>query len=51
MGMAMERLNLPMFAQPLHLWLASLILGVQWAIYLIIKLGDAKSTAGLQYAT
>jgi len=51
MGMSMERLNLPMFAQPLHLWLASLILGVQWAIYLIIKQGSVASTSRLQYAT
>ncbi|MEE9333202.1 MAG: COX15/CtaA family protein [Granulosicoccaceae bacterium] len=49
MGMSMERLNLPMFAQPLHLWLASLILGVQFAIYLIVRQGrihaDLQNTA------
>lgn len=37
MGMAMDRLNLPIFAQPLHLFLSSLILGVQLAIYLIYR--------------
>lgn len=42
MGMSMERLNLPMFAQPLHLWFASLILGVQFAIYLIVKQGRSN---------
>lgn len=51
MGMSMERLNLPMFAQPLHLWLASLILGVQWAMYLIIRQGRSLSAENLQYAT
>ncbi len=43
MGMSMERLNLPMFAQPLHLWFASLILGVQFAIYLIMRQGRSSS--------
>ena len=42
MGMSMEQLNLPMFAQPLHLWFASLILGVQFAIYLIVKQGRGE---------
>ena len=37
MGMAMDRLNLPMYAQPLHLFFSSLILGVQLAIYLISR--------------
>jgi len=36
MGMSMDRLNLPMFAQPLHLWFASLIFGAQWAILLVM---------------
>lgn len=36
-GMSMDRLHLPMFAQPLHLWLASLIFGVQLALLLIIR--------------
>ena len=36
-GMSMDRLHLPMFAQPLHLWLASLIFGVQLALMLIIQ--------------
>jgi len=36
-GMSMDRLHLPMFAQPLHLWLASLIFGVQFALMLIIQ--------------
>ncbi len=45
MGMSMERLNLPMFAQPLHLWFASLILGVQFAIYLILRQGRSPADA------
>lgn len=36
-GMSMDRLHLPMFAQPLHLWLASLIFGAQLAILLIVQ--------------
>ncbi len=36
-GMSMDRLHLPMFAQPLHLWFASLIFGVQLAIALVIR--------------
>ena len=36
-GMSMDKLHLPMFAQPLHLWLASLIFGVQLALMLIIQ--------------
>jgi len=36
MGMSMDRLHLPIFAQPLHLFLASLIFGVQWAMLLVL---------------
>ncbi len=36
MGMSMDRLHLPIFAQPLHLWFASLIFGVQWAMLLVL---------------
>ncbi len=36
-GMSMDRLHLPMFAQPLHLWLASLIFGTQLALLLILR--------------
>lgn len=36
-GMSMDRLHLPMFAQPLHLWLASLIFGTQLAIWLMVR--------------
>ena len=35
LGMSMNRLNLPIFAQPLHLWFASLIFGVQWAMLIL----------------
>jgi len=37
MGMSMDRLNLPIFAQPLHLWMASLIFGTQLAICMIVR--------------
>ena len=36
-GMSMDRLNLPMFAQPLHLWWASLIFGIQLALLLLLQ--------------
>ena len=35
-GMSMDRLHLPMFAQPLHLLLSSLIFGVQLALMLVL---------------
>lgn len=43
-GMSMDRLHLPMFAQPLHLWLASLIFGTQLAILLIIRHARAANS-------
>lgn len=36
-GMSMDRLNVPIFSQPMHLWLASLIFGAQLAILLIVQ--------------
>ena len=55
-GMSMDRLHLPMFAQPLHLWLASLIFGTQLAIMLIIRHARAANDAphpesGLELST
>jgi len=44
MGMSMDRLNLPIFAQPLHLWLASLIFGTQLAILMIMRYARSAST-------
>jgi hypothetical protein len=35
--MSMDRLHLPMFAQPLHLLLSSLIFGVQLALMLVLQ--------------
>lgn len=43
-GMSMDRLHLPMFAQPLHLWFASLIFGTQLAIMLIVQ--HARTAGG-----
>ena len=37
MGMSMDRLNLPIYAQPLHLWMASLIFGTQLSILMILR--------------
>lgn len=36
-GMSMDRLHLPMFAQPLHLLLSSIIFGVQLALMLVLQ--------------
>ena len=36
-GTSMERLNLPIFAQPLHLWFGSLIFGLQLALLLVVR--------------
>ena len=36
-GMSMDRLHVPIFSQPMHLWLASLIFGIQLAILLIVQ--------------
>lgn len=33
LGVTMDRLHMPAFAQPLHLWFASLIFGVQFSIF------------------
>lgn len=35
MGMSMQQMNLPIFAQPLHLWFASLIFGLQFYLAII----------------
>ncbi|ASJ75105.1 Heme A synthase [Granulosicoccus antarcticus IMCC3135] len=46
-GMSMDRLHMPMFSQPLHLLLASLIFGTQLAILLVLRhaLEDDKANA------
>ena len=38
-GVIMDRLNIPAFVQPLHLFLASLIFGVQITVYLFLRYG------------
>lgn len=38
-GVVMNHMNIPAFVQPLHLWLASLIFGVQITVYLFFKYG------------
>ncbi len=45
MGMSMQRLNLPIFAQPLHLWLSSLIFGLQFFLYIVWRYSRGDSTA------
>jgi len=37
MGMSMFKLNLPIYAQPLHLFMASLIFGTQLAILMVVR--------------
>lgn len=39
LGVTMDRLHMPAFAQPLHLWFASLIFGVQFAMFNIYRTG------------
>lgn len=39
LGVTMDRLHVPAVAQPLHLWFASLIFGVQFSIYLLYRGG------------
>lgn len=39
MGVTMDRLHMPAAAQPLHLWLASIIFGIQFAIYNLYQFG------------
>jgi len=47
-GTSMERLNLPIYAQPLHLWFGSLIFGLQLAMLLVIRRSavDPEAYAG-----
>lgn len=37
LGVLMDRLQVPAFAQPLHMWLASLIFGTQLFLFMIIR--------------
>ncbi len=45
MGMSMERMNLPVFAQPLHLWFASLIFGLQFYLVIIWRFAHRRAVA------
>ena len=57
MGMSMQQMNLPVFAQPLHLWFASLIFGVQFFMYIVWRFASDRTvqtdqrpvTAGMQH--
>jgi len=53
MGMSMDRLNLPIFAQPLHLFMASLIFGTQLAILMVMRYArsDTKHAQATQFMT
>ena len=54
-GMSMDRLHVPIFSQPMHLWLASLIFGTQLALLLVVQNArelhanrpDAETSIGL----
>jgi len=50
-GMSMDRLHVPIFSQPMHLWLASLIFGTQLAILLIVQHAREIRPANLQQKT
>jgi cytochrome c oxidase assembly protein subunit 15 len=41
LGVAMDRLNVPAFAQPLHMWVASLIFGAQFFLFMIYRYASA----------
>lgn len=51
-GMSMDRLHVPIFSQPMHLWLASVIFGTQLSILLIVQHAreSRSSDAGRQSA-
>lgn len=42
LGVTMDRLHMPAFAQPLHLWFASLIFGVQFSIFNLYRGGQRR---------
>ena len=42
MGLSMQRLHLPVFAQPLHLWFASLIFGLQFYLLIIWRFAQHR---------
>ena len=50
LGVTMDRLHIPAFAQPLHLWFASLIFGVQFAIYHLYRNGLNFGSRGVSAA-
>jgi len=50
LGVTMDRLHIPAFAQPLHLWFASLIFGVQFSIYYLYQNGLNFGTVTVQAA-
>ncbi len=37
LGVALDRFNVPAFAQPLHMWMASLIFGVQFFLFIVYR--------------
>ncbi len=43
-GVIMDRMHIPAFFQPFHLWLASLIFGVQITVFLFLRYGIQKSS-------
>jgi cytochrome c oxidase assembly protein subunit 15 len=47
MGVVMDRLHVPAVAQPLHLWFASIIFGIQFSIYLLYQFGRQQNTSTL----
>ncbi len=45
-GVIMNHMNIPAFVQPLHLWLASLIFGVQITVFLCLRYGAEHHADG-----
>lgn len=48
LGVAMDRMNMPAFAQPLHMWLASLIFGAQFFVFMVIRYASQDTPANVE---
>jgi len=47
LGVVMDRLHMPAVAQPVHMWGASLIFGVQFAFYNVYRCGISGEAGGI----
>ena len=51
LGVSMDRLHVPAFAQPLHMWLASLIFGTQLFLFMTVRYATFKQTGRTEKTT